>query len=170
MPGTPIPTLFFGGRDTNANVLQTGAGNDDNGVAIAPLARSVAVAPAGSSGECIFKNVYLTTTHDMGCQLRLTPILDFVPLDGTGGQPDERLTITLSDLTASGRLTQRFEMGLSLPFPLTGTERFRNAMRGAWFQLQVEVVGGLANGTVIFEQVELEFEVVRESVVAETGA
>lgn len=166
MPGTPIPTLFFGGAIT-ANVLQSNAGFDDNGVDIIPLAKSNPVAPSGASGENIFTNAYLTLTHSMLVDVQITPILDFVPLDGTGGQPDERITISLPDLTATGRLTERFEIGLSLPFPLTGPERFRNAMRGAWFQLQAEVVGPLAAGDLIFEQVELEYEVVRESVVAE---
>lgn len=167
MPGTPIPTLFFGGRDTVANVLQTNTGFVDNAVAYVPQLRTNPVAPAGTSGECIFVTAYVTLTHSMATDIRITPIVDFVPLDGTGGQPDERLIFSLPDLTATGRLTERFEMGLSLPFPLTGTERFRNALRGAWFQLLFEAINGLAAGDLIFEQVELEYEVVRESVVAE---
>ena len=167
MPGTPIPVLFFGGRDTEANVLQVSDGFQDNTADYVPLALSNPVAPAGASGECIFKNVYITMTHDMASTIRLTSIVDFVPLDGTGGQPDERLTITLPDLTPN-RLTERFEMGLRLPFPLTGTERFRNALRGAWFQLAAEAIGGLAAGDLIFDQIELDYEIVRESLVAET--
>lgn len=166
MAGTPIPILFFGGRDTEASVLQTNSGFQDNTVDYVPSALSNAVAPAGASGECIFKNVYITITHDMAVDIRITPIVDFVPLDGTNGQPDERLTFSLPDLTPN-RVTERFEMGLSLPFPLTGTERFRNALRGAWFQLQVEAINGLAAGDLIFDQTEVEYEVVRESVVAE---
>lgn len=166
MPGTPIPILFFGGRDTEAGVLETNTGFQDNTVDYVPSALSNAVAPAGASGECVFKNVYITITHDMAVDIRLTPIVDFVALDGTGGQPDERLIFTLPDLTPT-RLTERFEMGLSLPFPLTGPERFRNALRGAWFQLLAEGINGLAAGDLIFDQVELEYEVVRESLVAE---
>ncbi|MCK5652735.1 MAG: hypothetical protein KAJ42_15200 [Gemmatimonadetes bacterium] len=166
MTGTPIPTLFYGGRDTEASVLTTNSGFDDNGAVIVPLARSNPVAPAGASGEAIFKNVYVTITHSMAVDVRFTPILDFVPLDGTGGQPDERTTITLPGLPA--RLTERFEIGLSVPFPITGPTRFRNALRGVWFQIQAEAIGGLAAGDLIFDQTEIEFEVVRESVVAET--
>ena len=166
MPGTPIPTLFYGGRDTEASVLQADVGFEDNLVPYVPSALSNAVAPAGASGECIFKNVYITLTHDMAVDIRLTPIVDFVPLDGTSGQPDERLIFTLPDLTPD-RLTERFEMGLSKPFPLTGPTRFRNALRGAWFQLLAEAINGLAVGDLIFDQVELEYEIVRESLVAE---
>ena len=165
MTGTPIPTLFYGGRDTEASVLEANVGFQDNGADYVPLAKSNPVAPAGASGECIFTNVYVTITHSMGVDIRFTPIVDFVPLDGTGGQPDERLVFTLPALAA--RLTERFEMGLSLPFPLTGTERFRNALRGAWFPLQAEALAPLAAGDLIFDQTELEYEVVRESVVAE---
>ena len=102
----------------------------------------------------------------MAVDIRLTPIVDFVAFDGTGGQPDERLTITLPDLTPN-RLTERFEVGLKLPFPLTGTERFTNALRGAWLQVMVEAIGGLAAGDLIFDQIEVDYEIVRESVVAE---
>lgn len=168
MAGTPIPSLFFGGRETSAKVLQTNSGFEDDGVAYAPMLRTNPVAPAGASGECIFRNAFVTITHSMATDIRITPIVDFVPLDGTGGQPDERLVFSLPDLTATGRRTDRYEMGLSLPFPLTGTERFRNALRGAWFQLQLEAINGLADGDLIFEQVELEHEVVRESLVPET--
>ena len=165
MTGTPIPTLFFGGRDTEASVIEANVGFQDNGVDYIPLATSNAVAPAGASGECEFRNVYITITHSMEVDIRLTPIVDFVPFDGTGGQPDERLVFSLPPLGA--RLTERFEMGLSLPFPLAGPTRFRNAPRGAWFQLQAEALAPLAAGDLIFEQVELQFEVVRESLVAE---
>ena len=167
MTGTPIPTLFYGGRDTEASVLEANVGFQDNGADYIPLAKSNPVAPAGASGECIFTNVYVTITHSMAVDIRLTPIVDFVPLDGTNGQPDERLVFSLPDLTATGRLSERFEMGLSIPFPLTGTERFRNSLRGAWFQLQSEALAPLAAGDLIFDQTELEYEVVRESVVAE---
>ncbi len=165
MTGTPIPTLFYGGVDTEASVLEANVGFQDNTVDYVPLAKTDPVAPAGASGECIFTNVYATITHSMGVDIRLTPIVDFVALDGTGGQPDERLVFTLPPLGA--RLTERFEMGLSLPFPLTGPERMRNALRGAWFQLQAEALAPLAAGDLIFEQTELEYELVRESVVAE---
>jgi hypothetical protein len=166
MTGTPIPTLFYGGRDVEASVLEVGVGFEDNTVPYVPSALSNAVAPAGASGEAVFKNVYITITHDMAVDIRLTPIVDFVPLDGTNGQPDERLIFSLPDLTPD-RLTERFEMGLSLPFPLTGPARFRTGLRGAWFQLLAEAINGLAAGDLIFDQVELEYEVVRESLVAE---
>ena len=65
MPGTPLPVLFFGGRDTEANVMQVSDGFQDNLVSYFPLAKSNPVAPAGASGECIFKNVYFTITHTM---------------------------------------------------------------------------------------------------------
>jgi len=166
MTGTPIPTLFYGGRDTEASVIEANVGSQDNGADYIPLSKSNAVAPAGASGDCEFSNIYITITHSMEVDIRLTPIVDFVPLDGTNGQPDERLIFSLPDLTPD-RLTERFEMGLSKPFPLTGPARFRNALRGAWFQLQAEAVAPLAAGDLIFEQVELQYEVLRESLVAE---
>lgn len=165
MPGTPIPVLFFGRADTSADVFQTNLGADDDGVAITPQALSNAVAPAGASGEAIFRNVYLTLTHDMAVDVRITPIVDYVPLDGTSGQPDIRQTVSLGALGA--RTTTRFEFGLSRPSDLTATPAFFHALRGAWFQLLVEAINGLAAGDLIIEQVELEIEIVRESLAAE---
>jgi len=65
MTGTPIPVLFFGGRDTEASVLETNNGFQDNLVDYVPLALTNPIAPAGASGECIFTNIYMTITHDM---------------------------------------------------------------------------------------------------------
>lgn len=174
MTGTPVPTLFFGGIDTNGNILEFGAGADDNGVAIDLLALSDPIAPAGASGECIFKNIYLTITYDMTVDLIITPIIDFVRLDGLAGAippgyagvVDEQLTLSL--VAGAARQTERFEIGMSLPYPDTATERLRTALRGAWFQVDVSIAAGLAAGDLILEQVELEFENVRESVVAST--
>ena len=163
MTGTPIPVLFFGGRDTEASVLETNNGFQDNGAAYVPLAKSNPIAPAGASGECIFTNVYITLTHSMPVDIRVTPIVDFIALDGTGGQPDERLIFSLPDLTPD-RLTERFEMGLSLPFPLQGTERVRNALRGAWFQRQYQATNGLRVGDFIFDYTVIQDVVGRELV------
>ena len=38
---------------------------------------------------------------------------------------------------------------------------------GAWFQLLAEGINGLAAGDLIFDQVELDYQIVRESLVAE---
>ncbi len=176
MTGTPTPTLFFGGVDSDANILEWGEGfvDGDGAVLVDVLAKSDPIAPAGASGEAIFKNIYLTVTFDMTVDLIITPIIDFVTLDGTAGAippgyagvVDERLTLSL--VGGAERVTERFEIGLSLPYPDTANERLRTAMRGAWFQVMVSVEGGLAAGDLILEQVELEFENVRESVVAST--
>lgn len=42
--------------------------------------KSKAVAPAGPTGECVFRRVYVTISVDGGYSVRVTPVLDGVPL------------------------------------------------------------------------------------------
>ena len=125
------------------------------GADIIVLSVSDPVAPAGASGECMFKNVYLTVTNTMAITLTLTPVIDFVL------QTTEAVDVVLS--AEAARTTRRFEIGMSLPY---NSDAFRSAMRGAWFQLQIQS-DELAAGDLILEQIELEFEVVRETLQAE---
>ncbi len=166
MPGTPIPQLFFGRSGTLAEVFQTDSGFQDGAAeAINILARSVRWAPAGVGGECIFTTFWIMVEHTMAVTLRFTPILDDVVFDGTGGNPDLRQIIALT--TKATRLVETFEFALSLPFLVSATEELRTALRGVWFQLQVDSSVPLATGDLILHQTELEYEVVRETQQAE---
>lgn len=168
MPGTPIPTLFFGRGNTAAQIMQWNQTNQDNepsGDTFDLLAKSVRFAPGGAGGEAIFTTIWIAVTYDMDAvTLRFTPILDGIAQDGTGGTADIRQTLALVG-TPGTRRTERFEFGFSLPFnDGVSTDAIRTAMRGTWFQLLVDTVGGLGpNGDLIIEQPEIEFEVVRES-------
>ncbi len=168
MPGTPIPNLFLGRGDTAAHLMQWNVGNDDNGNpggdAIDLLARSVRFAPGGVGGEAIFTTIWVALTYDMdSVSVRFTPILDGIAQDGTGGTVDLRQTVALTG-TPGTRVTERFEFGMSLPYDDgSSSNAIRTALRGTWFQLLVDTVGGLGDGDLIIEQPEIEFEVVRES-------
>ncbi len=173
MAGTPIPNLFMGRKDTLAEVFKWSFGETDgaNGGAgdiLYPLAKTVRLAPAGVGGEAIFTRLWLALTYDMDAvTLRFTPVLDGVEMDGTGGAPDLRQTLTLAG-TPGTRVTERWEFTLYIPYDDgVDADAVRLALRGCWFQLLIDTTTTLGTGDLIIEQPEIEFEVVRESVAAE---
>ncbi len=176
MPGTPIPTLFLGRRDTAADVWQWAIGATDAagpaqtppGDAINALAKTVRFFPAGFQGEAIFTQFWIGFTSDMDAlTVRFTPIVDDVVYDGTGGNPDLRQTVAIAE-TPGTRRTFKFEFALFLPYDDgIDPDALRTALRGSWFQLLVDTVGGLGVGDFIIDAPEIEFEIVRESTAAE---
>lgn len=167
MAGTPIPKLFLGRKDTVAEVFKwnDGATDGSNGGAgdtIYPLAKSVRWAPGGAGGEAIFPRFWIALTYDMTVTLRFTPVVDGIPQDGTGGTDDLRQTLAL---TAGGsRVTERYEFVLAKQYD---SDALRLYLRGCWFQLLIDTTTTLGAGTLIIEQPEIEYEVVRESVEAQ---
>ena len=176
MPGTPIPTMFLGRRDTRADIWIWATGNTDGagpaqvppGSAITPFAKTARFFPAGFQGEAIFTQFWVGLTADMDAlTLRFTPIVDDVVYDGTGGNADLSQTVVIAE-TPGTRRTFKFEFALALPFDDgVDPDALRTALRGSWFQLQVDTVGGLGVGDFIIDAPEIEFEIVRESTAAE---
>lgn len=169
MAGTPIPNLFIGRKDTLAEVFRWSDGETDGsnggaGDTIYPRAESVRWAPGGVGGEAIFTRMWIALTYDMAAvTLRFTPILDGVPQDGTGGTTDLRQTLALTAVPGT-RKTERYEFTLYIPYD---SDAVRLALRGCWFQLLVDTTTTLGVGTLIIEQPEIEYEIVRESVEAQ---
>jgi len=172
-----VPRVYLGGT-TTAQLYRTNEGFKDGptsdggtppiytgGVSYGVRARGVRVAPSGPDRETAFREFLLVVTHTMAVTVRVTPILDGVPYDGTGGTTDERVTIVLSAETA--RVTRKFVIGLSVPVMVDALERARVAQRGTWFEAMVETVGDLAAGDLLFEENILsDFEPAEETTVA----
>lgn len=136
------------------------------GEAFDAKARGVRVAPAGPENECVFVLLYFVATWTMGVDVRLTPVLDGVAYDGTGGTTDERVTLELEEQDEP--VTRRFVIALTIPLLVATVERGRFAMRGTWFQADVETVSPLAAGDLIFEVSVLEFEPVEDTLTPTT--
>lgn len=176
MAGTPIPTLFIGRRDTSADVWQWNLGETDGagpagvpaGDAVMPLARTVRFFPAGFQGEAVFTQFWIGVSTDMDAlTLRFTPIVDDVVYDGTLGNPDLRQQVAIAETPGTLR-TFKFEFALYLPYDDgVDADALRTALRGSWFQLLIDTIGGLGIGDLFIDQPEIEFEVVRESTQAE---
>lgn len=126
------------------------------GVAYSVRAVSARVAPSGPKRESIFAQLELVVTHTMATVLRVTPILDGVTYDGTGGTQDLSIDITLADSTE--RVTEKFLVELAVPLIVATVNRGTNAMRGTWFQVKVETADDLAAGDLIFDLNVLEYE------------
>ena len=170
------PTLLFGqggGSAGGGNALYraSAAAADDAGVAFNIRARSDRFYPAGPGGEAIFTVLWLTVTTAITpatptpnhVHLIITPYLDGVALAA------QTLTITGPLTGAQTRLTTKYEFGLSVPYLNTlGTEVFRTAARGASFEIQVATSSGVVAGELIAVQADVEYEVVRESVAAQS--
>ena len=176
MPGTPIPNLFLGRKDTRADVWIWGEGPTDGagpsqvpaGDDIVQLAKTARFFPAGFQGEAIFTQFWVGFTSDMDAlTVQFTPIVDDVVYDGTGGNADLRQTVAIAEAVGIRR-TFKFEFSLFLPFDDgADPDALRTALRGSWFQLLVDTVGGLGVGDFIIDAPEIEFEIVRESTAAE---
>ena len=90
-------------------------------------------------------------------------VIDGVAQDGTSGAPDARVTVTL----AAGALQVRvYECPLTYPLLDPGDATVQLArfyLRGRQCAIRAESVGGIEEGTLIFETPELEVEVLRET-------
>jgi len=136
----------------------------DDATAYTPYMESASFWPAGAQGEAIFPVCYLTLTWTTATSIRVTPILDGVVYDGTGGTTDERLTFALGSST--NRQTDTFEIPLTRPLldSVDGvTEIGRLAMRGARLALRIETTGSLGSGDLILDGVWVEYQEVTSS-------
>lgn len=154
-----LSRLFFGERGGNG-VNRVGEGSSDDGTAYDVVVETGDFAPGGEGGEAIYTAFYITVTHTMAVTLRVIPVLDGV--EQTAQQKD----VALSSETS--RTTKVIEVGLSIPVPDgAGGEAGRCAMRGTRIKCRLETTGGIAAGDLIVDKVEVEHEVVLESVEAE---
>lgn len=169
-PLAEAPLQLFVGQGNGNALFKAFDGPDDDGAAFYPLAETAAVAPAGSSGECIFTTIFLAVTRSMGVTLRVTPILDGRRYDGTDGTSDERKQLVLAP--SSERTTTAHEVPLSLPLydPVDlVTEVARLNMRGQRLALLVEATTPLTDGDLFFEDAVVEYEVVFPSLPVATA-
>lgn len=158
------PLALFMGQGNGPKVFKAFEGATDDGVAFYPEAETRCLAPAESSGECIFTAIFLAVTWTMPVTLRVTPILDDRRYDGTLGTSDERRTIVLTSQAV--RQTETFLVPVSVPLydPVdTDLEVARLNMRGQRFGVFVEATTPLGAGDLLLEDVQVEFEVVADS-------
>lgn len=158
--GDPIPgggqRFYFGGRGTPGLYLlqQT---HLDAGNLIQCRATSREVAPAGIGGECEFRQVHLTLSAWTTGTVVVTPIVD-------GERKPEASRVVEFTSDGSFEFTRRFELALYEPVVVGGQEIGRRSLRGTWIQFDLEVLDLWGCGRIYLEGMELELDVVEESV------
>ncbi|KKM25825.1 hypothetical protein LCGC14_1591060 [marine sediment metagenome] len=145
--------VLFYGEANGKRLFQSDTGHQDVDQAIAFLAESDPVAPAGVGGESIFTGLVCVFLHTMACTVVVTPIVDGVEL--------ETQSIVLG--SEGTRTRVQVELGLSIPITHSAVERGRCAPQGTWFQVRLAITA-IATGDLIVEGVALEQEVVTEGI------
>lgn len=153
---TPIgPEDFYFGRSGGNDILRYGDAFRDDGQQVVLRLTPRSIAPAGVRGEVLYRNLYLTLSYGTGFKVVVTPVVD-----------GERLTAEATTIEegASVDTSQVFEIPLAEDQdPGTGATS-RRGVRGTWFTFDLEGEDVLrVGGDLTVENVELEYEIIRES-------
>lgn len=144
------PRAFIGSAEDGA-IYAMDEGSADGASAYNARGQTNPIAPSGADMDSSFDRVYVTLTWSMDATVRCTPIVDGTLV--TAAQFD----ITLTGSPLGERQSRVFERALFKPFMQDGVEQYREGLRGTWFALRLETVGGVADGELIFDEVTLEY-------------
>ena len=145
--------LYLCGAGT---ILRVDSGQDDEGEAFDALWESLEYAVAGAGGEAIYTAVYIPIlrVNSAAFTLRVTPVVDGVAQAATDIACAPTVAPLLEVVEVILAVSQK---------DVAGVEWGISAMRGTWFTLRYETVGGRPAGELRFLKPVLEYEVVRES-------
>jgi hypothetical protein len=115
---------------------------NDNGAFVPFVAVSQVYASPDWYQELTMRFAVVLVSANAGLVLRLTPILEGNALDGTGGQPDCRVTFVTPVPSAVGvRSVAKVKVGLFNRIRLQAGDDFgRTGLRGAWAQFRLETL------------------------------
>lgn len=157
--------LFIGRGNGTAALYQFGSAGTDNGGAIAARWQTRPISPFGVGSEAIFTALLPVISYTGSVTLKFTPIIDGVLYDGTAGNGVNcAVSISLTAPADGKQATYRGDLGLSQPYVVGGVEKGRNALRGTWIQIDVDVTSVIGNdingnpGIVDVEGIEIETE------------
>lgn len=161
LPDRDTKVYWYLGVDDQ--LAQGGQGNLDLDDAVEFVATTNAYAPAGIGGEAIFValRIALFRDNDDDMQLDIVPVID--------GEEGEEITLSLPGVAAPARSIH--ELALVKHYPSAADPQISLSPRGQWFQADVRSVAppesvGRADGRLVIEGLELEYEIVREGVEA----
>jgi hypothetical protein len=156
--------LLFGANSAG-EIFQFGPLNtDENVTAVCLRALTTYWAPNGWTDEALWRIATVIISSNVGGTFQLTPIVDQITLDGTGGEPDCRVTYVVETPSAGIRKQIRTLVGLFRPVNVGTFSGMRVGLRGTFLQFLVETVGeitipvGETNPDIRFEGVEVETE------------
>lgn len=161
-----MPNTLLFAQGGGAAVYRLDPGQpDDHGTPVLLRAMTALFAPAGFWAEALHRTASFMVSANVGVACRVTPVLEALPLDGTGGRPDARVTFTIATPAAGERVQTKQKIGLWAPVRIAGVDTGnRTGLRGTWIQLLVETTGAIdiPAGDVVpdlrIDGVELEWE------------
>lgn len=140
----PTATILLFGSSSNGDIYRTDPGNVADGATPVELRAITEVwAPNGWLQNALYRTATVVVSSNVGATIRLTPILEGQPLDGTNSQPDARVTFTVPTPAAGERVVVRTPLGLSRPVTLAGGSVAKVGIRGSWIQMLVESIGAV---------------------------
>lgn len=140
-----IPRTYLG-QDGGAGIYELDRGHQDAGAAYEILAESRPLAAAGPDADCLIDRLYVALTFNMCVTLRVTPIVDEVD--------QESFDITCAVAPGERRRSRVFERELTVE-----RNGYRTGLRGTWFSVRIESIGGLGAGDLILDAVSAHFHV-----------
>lgn len=164
-----MPNLILYGGAASADAYQYRVDQtDDDGTPVLLRSTTAIWAPNGWYGEAVIRTCMVVVSSNVGAPMLLTPLLDGVPLDGTNGNPDCRVTFDIPTPAAGERSTVRIPLGLFRPIRIEGGATLGSmGLRATWFQFQLDSTGALVvpsgetNPDLRFEGVELDPQALR---------
>ncbi|MCK5652589.1 MAG: hypothetical protein KAJ42_14470, partial [Gemmatimonadetes bacterium] len=155
-PYTPS-TPFFLGRGDDGSIIRLSHGHEELAVIVPGFMRPNVVAPGGIGARCLFQNVYLGIEGNTGGWCKVTPVIDGEVLT------DEAMAFAIPS-DGSTREVRRFEIPLTRKYEPDATELSREGIIGTWFTVQIEIVDAFGCGRLEPAGVEVEFQVLEESI------
>jgi hypothetical protein len=144
-----------------ALIWELADGADDGGSDYDVFAISNPLSPGNGTRVSVFRTAIVTLTWTMAVTLRFTPLVDEdeETIARIGGSVQTLpIEITLAAPTG-GRVTRSFRIPLlRLILGPADEELSRNAVVGTRLRLQIESVGGLGLGDLIFDGVAIEHD------------
>jgi hypothetical protein len=132
-----------------------------SGFAIVARVRTNRYAPNGANSEAVFTGLVVVSNQNTAGQITVQPILDDALLDP--------FTVGLMPTAGAEPVSDKHELVLMRRFlDSSSVERFKYRPRGGWFQLQIEMLQ-LSPGVFQVDSADLEYEIVRETMIAEGG-
>ena len=140
-----IPRAMIGSA-TDGRIILLNEGHQDDGEPIPLRVTGNPCAPGGAANECYFHRVYVTVTHTARIHLRCTPIINREHV------PEAAFDIELPPTPERRSYTHEEDLGA-----VSAYGNYVEGLRGRWFQLEINSVGGVHSGDTIIDQVALDY-------------
>ncbi len=162
----PLQHVFYG-QGMGPNLYLAGSGFQDGGEPVQFRARTNPYRPGGPGGEALFRRLRLAVTQTMAVRLRVTPILDGVPVAESTYEVDFAASAERVQSSRELKLFRGVFDSVDASV-MTGTV----ALRGERLEVLVESLvdsgggtyePGIGEGDLMVDDLSVEVEVVRRS-------